>query len=31
VAALAERLPETLEKSRRHALQEKKAPAGIDQ
>jgi hypothetical protein len=31
VAALDERLPEALEKSRRHPLQEKKAPAGVDQ
>ena len=31
VAALDERLSETLEKSRRHPLQEKKAPAGLDQ
>jgi hypothetical protein len=31
VAALDERLPETLEKSRCHPLQEKKAPAGVDQ
>jgi hypothetical protein len=31
VAALDERLPETLEKSRGHPLQEKKAPAGVDQ
>jgi hypothetical protein len=31
VAALDEHLPETLEKSRGHPLQEKKAPAGVDQ
>ncbi len=30
VAALDERLPEALEKSRGHPLQEKKAPAGVD-
>ena len=31
VAALGERLPEALEKSRRHPLQKKKASAGVDQ